>query len=536
VFVGTGGALVVSFALSSRVFGQDQPAQNQAAQPKNTPPLPGSLKKSPYLDAWIRIDAKGKVTVFTGKAELGQGIKTALIQCTAEELDLDPAAITLITADTERTPNEGYTAGSHSMQDSGTAILNAAAQVRGILLELAAARLNAPADQLKTKDTRVIAPDGNSVGYGDLVTGQELHRMAQPTSPLKDPKEFKVIGTPMPRVDIPAKVTGGRAYVQDLRLDNMLHARIVRPPSYGSELTQVDTSPIEKMPGVEKVLRNGSFLAVVAKGEFQAIKAMNALSAAAQWSETKQLPQQDKLHDYLESLPTQDETIANTGNPNEQGVRVLKAHYTRPYLSHGSIGPSCAVALYHGGKLKVWTHTQGVYPLRNTIANMLHMPQTAVRCVHMEGAGCYGQNGADDAAADAALIAHAMPGKPIRLQWMREQEHGWEPYGPAMSSSISAALDANGKITTWNYEVWSNTHSTRPEGPAGNLLPARYLAQPFPQPEPKPIPMPDGGGDRNAIPLYKIPNQKVVFHFVPEMPIRVSALCALCVSYKTPPP
>ncbi len=214
VFVGTGGALVVSFALSSRLLAQEpaKPAQNQAAtQPVNSPQLPGSLKKTPYLDAWIRIDASGKVTVFTGKAELGQGIKTALIQCAAEELDLDPAAITLVTADTERTPNEGYTAGSHSMQDSGTAILNAAAQVRGILLELAAARLNAPADQLKTMDARVIAPDGNSLGYGELVTAQELHRMAQSTSPLKDPKDLKILGTPMPRVDIPAKVTGGRA-------------------------------------------------------------------------------------------------------------------------------------------------------------------------------------------------------------------------------------------------------------------------------------------------------------------------------------
>jgi nicotinate dehydrogenase subunit B len=528
LFVGTGGALVVSFALSSRLFAQEpaKPAQNQNTQPVTTPPLPGSLKTAPYLDAWIRIDSKGKVTVFTGKAELGQGIKTALIQCAAEELDIDPAAITLITADTERTPNEGYTAGSHSMQDSGTAILNAAAQVRSILLQLAATKLNAPADQLRTENARIVGPNG-SVGYGELVTGQELHQMAQPNSPLKDPKDFKIIGTPFPRVDIPGKLTGKPSYVQDLQMDGMLHARVVRPPSYGSELSNVDTSQVEKMPGVVKVVRDGSFLAVVAQGEFQAIEAMNALSAAAQWKETKRLPEQSKLHDYLESLPTQDETIANSGNPNEQGVRVLKARYTRPYMSHGSIGPSCAVALYHGGKMTVWTHTQGVYPLRNTIANMLHMPQNAVRCIHTEGAGCYGQNGADDVAADVALIARAMPGKPIRLQWMREQEFGWEPYGPAMSSQISAALDANGKIVAWNYEVWSNTHSTRPEGPPGVLVPARYVAQPFPQPAPKPLPMPEGGGDRNAIPLYTIPNQKVVYHFIPDMPLRVSALRSL---------
>src|SRR4051794_24482840 len=255
LFVGTGGALVVSFALSSRLFAQEpaKPAQNQNTQPVTTPPLPGSLKTAPYLDAWIRIDSKNKVTVFTGKAELGQGIKTALIQCAAEELDLDPAAITLITADTERTPNEGYTAGSHSMQDSGTAILNAAAQVRGILLQFAATRLNVPADQLRTENARIIGPSG-SVGYGELVTGQELHQMAQPTSPLKDPKDFKVIGTPMQRVDIPGKLTGKPSYVHDLQMDGMLHARVVRPPSYGSELTGVDTSQVEKMAGVVKVV------------------------------------------------------------------------------------------------------------------------------------------------------------------------------------------------------------------------------------------------------------------------------------------
>jgi nicotinate dehydrogenase subunit B len=529
LFLSTGGALVVGFAISP-VFAQPQPqkpAQNINAEPNGGPPLPGSLKKAPYLDSWIGIDAKNGITVFTGKVELGQGIKTALIQCAAEELNVEFSVIKLVTADTERTPNEGYTAGSHSMQDSGTAILNAAAQVRGILLDLAAARFNLPADQLKAEGGKLTAADGRSASYGELVTGHELHRMAQPTSPLKDPKDFSLIGNSVPRVDIPGKLTGGAMYVQDLLMHGMLHARVVRPPGYGAQLTKLDISQVQKMPGVVNVVHNGSFLAVVAQGEFQAIQAMQALSAAAQWRETAQLPEQNGIHKFLESLPTQNQTIDEKGSPDEQGVRVLQARYSRPYLSHGSIGPSCAVALYHGGKLTIWTHTQGVYPLRNTIANLLHLPQTAVHCIHVEGAGCYGQNGADDVAADAAVIAHSMPGKPIRLQWMREQEHGWEPFGPAQSSNVSAALDASGKIVAWNYEVWSNTHSTRPEGPPGVLVAARYLDQPFEPPPPKPLPMPEGGGDRNAIPLYTIANSRIVYHFIPEMPIRVSALRSL---------
>ena len=527
LFLSTGGALVVGFAISPAVAQPQKPEQNGDAQADTAQQLPGSLQKAPYLDSWIAIDAKNGITVFTGKAELGQGIKTTLIQCAAEQLNVDFAAIKLVTADTERTPNEGYTAGSHSMQDSGTAILNAAAQVRGILIDLAAARFNMAADQLKAQGGKVTAPDGQSVSYGELVNGQDLHRMAQPTSPLKDPKDFSVMGRPVPRIDIPGKLTGGAMYVQDMRMNGMLHARVVRPPSYGAQLLNVDTAAVQKMPGVVNVVRDGSFLAVVANGEFQAIDAMNALSAAAQWHETAQLPEQRDIHQHLESLPSQDQTIDDRGDPNEQGVRVLKARYSRPYLSHGSIGPSCAVALYHGGKLTVWTHTQGVYPLRNTIANLVHLPQGAVRCIHVEGAGCYGQNGADDVAADVAVIARAMPGKPIRLQWMREQEHGWEPYGPAQSASVSAALDDNGKIVAWNYEVWSNTHSTRPEGLPGVLIAARYLEHPFQPPPPKPIPMPEGGGDRNAIPLYTIANSRVVYHFIPEMPIRVSALRSL---------
>jgi nicotinate dehydrogenase subunit B len=515
-----GGALIVSFSLTN-AFAEDQTAPAAPA-----PKPPGSLKDAPFLDAWIRIDADGSITAFSGKAELGQGFKTAFQQIAAEELDVPFASLTVITADTGRTANEGYTSGSHSMQDSGTAIQNAAAQVRALLVAQAAMRLDLPAENLRTENGAVVAPDGQRLSYAELVAGDMLHVKAQATSKLKDPATFKVMGHPVPRVDIPAKVTGGAAYVQDIRLPGMVHARMVRPPSYGAQLTDCDTSAIEKMPGVVKVVRDGNFLAVVANKEFLAVKAMRALSAVVKWRETASLPKQDDLLHVLTSLPSQDSTIFQRNNPAAVGQKTLEATYTRPYQSHGSIGPSCAVAQLVDGAMTVWTHTQGVYPDRQGIAEMLRVPLASVRLIHVEGSGCYGHNGADDAAADAALIARAMPGVPVRVQWTREQEHSWEPYGPAMVTKLKASLDGNGAIADWNFEVWSNTHSMRPGG-AGCLLAAQHMAQPFAVPAAKPLPLPEGGGDRNAIPIYSFPNAHVVHHFLPDMPLRISAMRAL---------
>ena len=514
------GALIVSFSLAD-AFAQDAAT---AAAPTAKPP--GSLATAPYLDSWIRIDADGSITAFTGKAELGQGFKTAFQQIAAEELDVAFASVKVVTADTKLTANEGYTSGSHSTQDSGTAIQNAAAQVRELLIAEAVRRLDLPPENLRTENGAVIAPDGRRFGYGDLVAADMLHVQAQARSKLKDPATYQVMGQPVPRVDIPAKVTGGVAYVQDMRLPGIVHARIVRPPSYGAQLTECETAAVEKLPGVVKLVRDGNFLAVVAKKEFEAIKAMHALSAAAKWQETPSLPKQDDLLRVLIHLPSQDTTIFQQGNPSVVGQKTLEATYTRPYQSHGSIGPSCAVAQFTDGLMTVWTHTQGVYPDRQGIAEMLRMAPQNVRCIHVEGSGCYGHNGADDAAADAALIARAMPGTPVRVQWMREQEHSWEPFGPAMVTKLRASLDGNGAIADWNFEVWSNTHSMRPGG-AGAMLAAQHMAQPFAVPEAKPIPLPEGGGDRNAIPIYTFPNAHVVHHFIPDMPVRISAMRSL---------
>jgi nicotinate dehydrogenase subunit B len=515
-----GGALVLSFSLGN-AFAQDQSAT--AAPP---PSPPGSLKGAPYLDSWIRIDADGSITVFTGKAELGQGFRTAAQQIAAEELDVSFAALKLVTADTGRTANEGYTSGSNSMKESGTAIQHAAAQVRALLIAEAARRLELPAETLNTENGAVIAPDGRRLGYGDLVAGELLHVQAQAASKLKNPAAYQIMGKPVPRVDIPAKVTGGAAYVQDMRLPGMVHARVVRPPGYGAELIACDSAVVEKMPGVIKIVRDGNFLAVIATKEYQAIKAMRALSAAAKWRETARLPKQDNLRNVLTGLPSKDSTIFKQNSPSASGTRTFEATYTRPYQAHASIGPSCAVAQSVNDVMTVWTHTQGVYPDRQGIAEMLRVPPANVRLIHVEGSGCYGHNGADDAAADAALVARALPGIPVRVQWMREQEHAWEPFGPAMVTSLKASLDANGTIVDWNFDVWSNTHSMRPGG-AGSMLAAQHMAQPFTLPAPKPLPLPEGGGDRNAIPIYKFANAKVVHHFIEAMPLRISAIRAL---------
>ena len=338
-FMARGGALVVSFSLLPRLAGAQQPR------------LPGSLRGEPMLDAWIRIGADGRITVFTGKAELGQGIKTALIQVAAEELVVEPSRIELVTADTARTPDEQYTAGSQSMQESGTAILHAAAQARVLLAELAAKRLGIPAEQLSIRDGAV-----NRVAYSELVAGQELHVRAQPQSPLRDPAARTVMGKPLARVDIPAKLTGQPVYVQDLRLPGMVHVRVLRPPSYGARLRALDGAAAAGMPGVLKVVRDGSFVALLAEREYQAVTAARALANGAQWDEQAKLPDSKQIYQLLPALPSQNTVIHDNGKRGT-GVGMIEAEYRRPYQMHASIGPSCAVALYRDEALTVWTHT-----------------------------------------------------------------------------------------------------------------------------------------------------------------------------------
>jgi len=398
------GALVVAFSLSRR-------AMAQVAEKR--PALPGDLDKFPLLDSWIRIDADGHITVFTGKAELGQGLKTALIQVAADELAVPPASIELVTADTAHTPDEGVTAGSHSMQDSGTAILNAAANVRVLLTEAAAWRWLVAVEQVELHDGAAHAPNGDSLGYGELATLLSLHVEAKPDVARRE-KGVRLIGTDLPRIDILAKVSGGAAYVQDMRLPGMVHARVVRPPGYGAELIACDASAVEKMPGVVKVVREGKFVGVVAKTEWAAIKAARALKVT--WSKpTTELPANaEELYAYLKSTkPMRSQKVVEKGNVDSTLAQAKKS-YSRPYRwplqLHGMIGPSCAIADVKSDKATIWCGTQGPFRSRKNIATLLKLPEKDVRVIYYEGSGSYGRLATEDAGEDARDVARALIG------------------------------------------------------------------------------------------------------------------------------
>ena len=527
-FIGSAGALVVSFSFAGRLLSQE-------AGPK----LPGSLAKDPGLDSWLRVEADGSVTIFTGKAELGQGIKTAIAQIAAEELDTPFARVKVITADTMQTPNEGFTAGSQSIQDSGSAVRQAAAEARGTLIALAAEKLGVTADALETADGTVrVRGTSQSVSYGDLLGGKKLDRKADGVAKPKEPARYEIVGTPVARVDLPNKVYGRPAFVQDVRLAGMVHGRVVHAPSYGAKLATVDDVGAAKLPGVLKVVRDGSFLGVIAEREEQAIRAADALRASAKWQESAKLPDMNAMPDWLTANATMD-TLVVDGTPkpdatipdilNKSGFDRVEAIYTKPYTMHGAIGPSAAVAEMKDGAMTVWSHSQGMFPLRDTIALMLKMDKEKIRCIHTESAGCYGHNGADDAGGDAAMLAAALPGRAVRVQWMRAHEHGWEPYGPAMRLSLSAGLTKDGKIGYWNHDLWSTSHGTRPRGksPGSELIAAWNKADPQPLPKAEINNGRHYGEHRNADPIYDVGDRRIVRHFTQEMPIRVSSLRSL---------
>ena len=511
------GALVVGFALAPRLArGQDR--------------LPGSLNGNRRLDAWLRVDPNGTVTIFTGKIELGQGIGTALSQIAADELDVDLKRLDVVHGDTARTPDEGQTAGSLSVEQSGTALRFACAEARGILLTAAAAKLGVPAADLSVRDGTIGASGGGRVTYWDLAGDADLGREATAKATPKPPSEHTWVGKSVRRRDIPKKFTGGAVYVQDVRLPGMVFGRVVRPPSPGAELASVDEARVRSLPGVVAVVRDGSFLAVAAAREEQAIRAREALKQSARWKETESLPPSgDALYRDLMARPAPAQTvIEKTAPAAAAAVKTLDALYTRPYQCHGSIGPSCAVAQWQDGRLTVWTHSQGVFPLRGDLAKAFGVEAKDIRCIHAEGAGCYGHNGADDVALDAALLARATGGRPVKLQWMRDDEFMWEPYGSAMVMKLSGGIDAQGNVVAWSHEVWSHPHSTRPGSSSGvNLLAARHLARPSAPVLPADVPQPAGGSDRNAIPLYDFGSVKVVKHYVAQAPLRTSALRTL---------
>ena len=468
----------------------------------------------------IRFERDRTVWIASGKVELGQGINTALAQIAAEELDVAFERVRVAPPSTAYSPDEGYTSGSMSIQEGGKGLREACVQVRGMLLAHAAELLGAPIGELTVDDGTIRARNGNSVTYWECAA--EAEEIPPAGAGVKPSGPSKVIGKSAPRIDLPAKVAGKPAYLHDMSLPGMLHGRIVRPSRPFSKLKSIETS----VPQGVSLVRDGSFVGVLAEREELAIAAAAKLRAKAVWDET---PVPDDYPAWLRQNVSERTVIKEVKSANRgQSPNSIRASYTKPFIAHASIGPSCAIARLKDGKLDVWAHSQGIWGLRYELANVLGLAVENITVTHAEGAGCYGHNGADDAALDAALLARTANGRPVRLQWMREDEFAWEPYGPAMAIELEAQLDAEGNIAAWKHELWSNGHTNRPgRSPKPALIAARHLEKPFDYSPAIDPALPPGGSERNAVPLYEFPDLQVVKNYVRETPRRASSLRAL---------
>lgn len=486
--------------------------------------LPPSLAANPRLSTWVGLDLPGLVTIRVGKVELGQGILTALAQIAADELDVSLTRVVMQPADTAHSPDEGTTAGSMSISASGAALRQACAEVRAVLVEAAAAKSGHAAADLAVVDGTISSPDGHfAMSYWQLADGVLLERDASGAAKPKSPGELTVVGTSQPRLDLPDKITGRPRFIHDLELPGQLFGRLVRPPSPGATLADLSSVDI---PGVV-VVRDGGFLGVVAEREEVAVRAAVTLARAARWDEHDSLPTVDGLPGWLRGQPA--ETVEVLGEPPIKAVTEVRASYSRPFLAHASIAPSCGVAVWQGADLTVWSHSQNVYGLRAAIARVLTMPVERIVVRHLEGAGCYGHNAAEDAAFDAVLLARSVPGRPVQVVWSRADELGWAPLGPAMAVDLTAGLDADGRIVSWRHDTWSPGHSTRPgyADESSGLLAAAHLDGGEPLVPAVDPPLPAAGSARNAVPYYDIARRSVTAHRLLDMPLRTSALRSL---------
>jgi len=502
-----------------------------------------SLNKHPGLDEWLSIGADGRVTVLTGKVDIGQRISTAIAMLVAEELDVDMDRVDVVRTVTGEAPDEGVTSGSNSMEETGNATRLAAATARRYLLAQAAPALDADVSALEIEDGLVQARGTNkSVTYAELMGGKTFDIPVDEEVILKSPDEFRRIGTRAITRGMQEIVTGAPYFVQDMKMPDMLHARVVRPPHYHARLNGIDDAAHGRLTeaGV-RVVRDGSFLAVATEDEYGAVKAAERLLGAADWALGDGLEPQDVFErlpsnervslPVIEGRPVDEAVPAPNETPRGAAI-TLSARFEKQYLMHGSIGPSAALALFEDGKLTVWSHSQGIYILRASMSEVLGMELDDLRLIHVPGAGCYGHNGADDVALDAALVARALPGTPVMLKWTREDEHAWEPYGSAMTMDVRASLDADGAVIDWSHDSFSDTYNMRPRpgpnriGPA-RLLASGHLADPIPPPIPQPAMGRHVGIHRNLDPLYTFPERRLVKHLVRGLPLRTSALRAL---------
>ena len=500
--------------------------------------LPADVANNPRLSLWVHIAVDGGIEINTGKVELGQGIRIAQLQIAADELDAPLESIRLCAGDTGRCPDQGMTAGSLSIEAGGMALRQICAEVRLLFVEEAARRLAIDPKSVRVAGGRFsAAAGGESFSYLDLASGVDLGRNAGGDARPKPHGARHIAGTSAMRPDLAQKLFGA-GYIQDMVLPGMLYGRVVRPPSYAARLVSFDEAArqgIERLPGVHTVLVDGRYIGVCAEREEQAIAAADAIRKAAAWEESESLPQDAPNQHWLRSLASEDSVLGEPGDDasgraggaGEGEPRCIEVDYSRPFLSHGSIGPSCALAQWEGGRLTVWSHAQGSFPLRRELAQHFGIDVDRVNVIHADGAGCYGHNGADDAAVDAAMLARAA-GRPVRLQWMRDDEFAWEPYGSAMSMRIAAGLDAQGRIDRWHHQTWSQTHVQRPgNGPWLYCLAGAHRDPPAPVPPLRDFPLPAGGGQRNAVPIYALPSSKIEYHLIKTPSLRTSALRAL---------
>jgi len=473
-FLQAGGALVVSFAIPGCAT-----TAPQAAGLPSPGTWPATIDPA-SIDSWLRVAADGSVTASVGKIEAGMGIGTAFAQVVAEELDVPIERVTIVMGDTATTVDQRGTGGSNGIMDGGSALKRAAAEGRAALLALASPRLGAPAADLRVRDgvVFVAAEPGRRVTYGELIGGRTFDVKIPEKSATKDPREYTVVGKPVRRFDIPPKVVGAYAYVTDLRVPGMLHARVIRPPEAGAKLLEVG-APVG-LAGVVKVVRQGDYLAVVCEREEQAIEAARRLPVTWSRPEAMFWRDYDGLYDHLRAAKPkatkEDKGRGDVDAAFSAAARVVEARYEYPFQSHASMAPGCAVADVRDGAAVVWCGGQKPYPLRLALAELLGLPSEKVRVVWLPGPGSYGMNDADDAAADAAFLAREV-GRPVRVQYMRAEGTGGDPKGPPIAFRLRAALDASGGVSAWDYEARGFSGRVRNNGTdhAGDTMAGQLL-------------------------------------------------------------
>ena len=498
--------------------------------PSPAPVLPVSLAANPVLSSWIRFSSDGHVTLSPGKVEIGQGIVTTLAQIAADELDVDFGRVQIVRASTAASPNEGVTSGSLSVQQSGRAIRQACAEIRQIFLTAASDQLGVGIDALEIKDGTISGPGNISTSYWELADKVSLDRKATPGAVPKQSAKRALAGNSVQRLDIPDKVFAQPRFIHDQALPGMLHGRVLRPELSGAKLADLSEDGARAVAGLVAIVRDGNFSGVISETEAGAEAALNMLRKGATWSPGETLPDENRLAEFLKAQPVESSVVDKKATAGAvEKKRTIRRQYTRPYIAHASIAPSCATAQWNGDRVHVWTHSQGVYLLRADLALVLKLPAENITVEHMEGAGCYGHNAADDVALDAVLLAKAAGGRPVRVLWSRADEMSHAPFGAAMAIEIEADLDAQGEITDWRHSIWSNGHAARPGRAAQPaLLAGTELATPFPRMiSTNPPQANGGGGDRNSIPLYDFPSWQIDSHRLTTMPVRTSALRTL---------